>query len=123
MDGRANGNGNYIKDPEFDPNASFEDYEPQINWMPRLAFSFPISTEANFFAHYDILVQRPASNTIASALDFFYFADDSDFKNNPNLKPERTIDYEVGFQQKLGNTSALKIAAYYKEMRLSLIHI
>jgi hypothetical protein len=27
------------------------------------------------------------------------------------------VDYEIGFQQKLTNTSAIKIAAYYKEMR------
>ena len=117
VDERANSIGNYIKSKDFDPNASFEDYEPQINWMPRLAFSFPISTEANFFAHYDVLVQRPASNTIASALDYFYFTDDALFKDNPNLLPEKTIDYEVGFQQKLSNTSAIKLAAYYKEMR------
>lgn len=117
VDEQANSVGNYIKSKQFDPNASFEDYAPQINWMPRLAFSFPISTEANFFAHYDVLVQRPGSNTIATALDYFYFTDDSGFKNNPNLRPERTVDYEVGFQQKLSNTSAIKLAAYYKEMR------
>ena len=51
-----------IQNREFDPNDSFEDYTPQVNWMPRLAFSFPISDEANFFAHYDILVQRPGNN-------------------------------------------------------------
>lgn len=108
----------YIKKRGFDLDASFEDYEVQINIMPRLAFSFPISDEANFFAHYDILVQRPPSNTIATPDDYFYFAERANtIKNNPNLKPERTIDYEVGFQQKLSNTSALKIAAYYKEMR------
>jgi len=108
----------YIKQRGFDVNASFEDYEVQVNVMPRLAFSFPISDEANFFAHYDILVQRPPSNTIATPDDYFYFAERANtIKNNPNLKPERTIDYEVGFQQKLSNTSALKIAAYYKEMR------
>ncbi len=108
----------FIKKRDFDPNVSFEDYEVQVNFMPRLAFSFPISDEANFFAHYDILVQRPPSNTIATPLDYFYFVERADaVRNNPNLKPERTIDYEVGFQQKLSNTSALKIAAYYKEMR------
>lgn len=114
-----------LKDPNsnirlksFDPNQSFTDYKPQINFMPRLAFSFPISDAANFFAHYDILIQRPPSNTIATALDYYYFEDPSRTpSNNPNLKPERTIDYEVGFQQKLSNSSALKIAAYYKEMR------
>ncbi len=105
-----------IKDENFDVNSSFEDYEPQLNWMPRLAFSFPISDAANFFAHYDILVQRPPSNTLATALDYFYFPERPDV-NNPNLRPERTIDYEVGFQQRLSNSSAIKIAAYYKEMR------
>jgi outer membrane receptor protein involved in Fe transport len=112
---------NFIKSRDFDPNVSFQDYETQINIMPRLAFSFPISDEANFFAHYDILVQRPPSNTIASPRDYFYFADISygagNPINNPNLKPERTIDYEVGFQQKLSESSAIKIAAYYKELR------
>ncbi|MFN7116676.1 MAG: carboxypeptidase regulatory-like domain-containing protein [Saprospiraceae bacterium] len=112
---------NFIKSRDFDPNVSFQDYEAQINIMPRLAFSFPISDDANFFAHYDILVQRPPSNTIASPRDYFYFADiaytATNPINNPNLKPERTIDYEVGFQQKLTESSAIKMTAYYKELR------
>ena len=33
------------------PDASaFEDYKAQVNFMPRIAFSFPISEEASFFA-------------------------------------------------------------------------
>ncbi|NND34936.1 MAG: TonB-dependent receptor plug domain-containing protein [Saprospiraceae bacterium] len=112
---------NNIKSNDFDPNNSFEDYTPQVNWMPRLAVSFPISDIANFFAHYDVLVQRPPSNSIATPLTWYYFEDDtytaSNPLNNSNLKPERTIDYEVGFQQKLSNSSALKINAYYKELR------
>jgi len=117
----AQDDANYIKSRNFDVTTSFKDYEAQVNIMPRLAFSFPISDEANFFAHYDILVQRPPSNTITSPKDYFYFADFSYGSNNPinnsNLKPERTIDYEVGFQQKVSNSSAIKIAAYYKELR------
>jgi outer membrane receptor protein involved in Fe transport len=120
-DPRVEANNNFIKSPDFDPSVAFEDYKPQINFMPRLAFSFPISSDANFFAHYDILVQRPPSNTIATARDYFYFTDinynDNNPLNNPNLKPERTIDYEVGFQQKVSNNSAIKLSAYYKEMR------
>lgn len=111
---------NDIRDPNFDPNNSFEDYKRQLNVMPRLAFSFPISDDANFFAHYDILVQRPTSNTIFTPLNYYYFEDASvrpSRINNPNLKPEQTIDYEVGFQQKLTNATAIKLSAYYKEMR------
>jgi outer membrane receptor protein involved in Fe transport len=117
-DPRAQNINNYIKDRAFDPSVSFKDYEVQVNFMPRLAFSFPISDDANFFAHYDVLIQRPPSNTLATALDYFYFTDfPSVIRNNPDLRPERTIDYEVGFQQKLSATSKLKIAAYYKELR------
>ena len=106
-----------IQSRDFDPSVSFEDYEQQTNFMPRLAFSFPISENANFFAHYDVLVQRPPSNNRFTALDYFYFQERSTIKNNANLKPERTVDYEVGFQQKVSATSAIKIAAYYRELR------
>ena len=34
---------NNIQDVNFDPDNSFRDFEPEINWVPRLAFSFPIS--------------------------------------------------------------------------------
>ena len=105
-----------IRSRDFDPNGSFEDYKPQVSWMPRLAFSFPISDEANFFVHYDILVQRPPSNTIATALDYYYWSDGPP-QNNPNLKPEKTIDFEVGFKQKISNSSAITLSAYYKELR------
>lgn len=105
-----------IRSRDFDPNTIFEDYTPQVSWMPRLAFSFPISDEANFFMHYDILVQRPPSNNLATALDYYYF-EDAQPRNNPNLKPEKTIDWEAGFKQKLTNSSALTISAYVKELR------
>jgi len=110
-----------IKSRDFNPNGSFEDYTPQVSWMPRLAFSFPISDEANFFVHYDILVQRPPSNTIATALDYYYWSEGTpnanDRLDNPNLKPEKTIDFEVGFKQKITNSSAITLSAYYKELR------
>lgn len=122
-DVQARPNANYIKDDDFNLDASFQDYEVQVNVMPRMAFSFPISDEANFFAHYDILVQRPGAQNIVTPLDYYYFRENFENgprgvpKNNANLLPEKTVDYEVGFQQKLTNTSALKVAAYYKEMR------
>lgn len=114
------------RDPQsetFNVDDSFQDYDPQLNFMPRLAFSFPISEDAGFFAHYDILVQRPPSNFITTGLDYYYFNSGSRFNlngnpaNNPDLRPEKTIDYEVGFQQKISNSSAIKVSAYYKELR------
>ncbi len=96
---------------------AFEDYTPQINLMPRIAFSFPISDEALFFAHYDVLTQRPTSNVRIEPLDYLTIQNNSNTINNPNLKPQKTIDYELGFQQKLNNYSSFKMSAFVREMR------
>jgi len=109
-----------------DPNATgenltanaFERYTPQWNFMPRVAFSFPISDEAVFFAHYDILTQRPTGQNILNPVDYLFLENRGQRAlNNPNLRPTRTIDYELGFQQVLSKTSSLKIAAFYRETR------
>ncbi len=108
--------GNYFGSDNI--NESFEDYKPQINLMPRIAFSFPISDEANFFAHYDILVQRPTSNQFVSPLAYYYFDVNGRTPSaNGSLKPSRKVDYEVGFQQKITDNSALNMSAYYNELR------
>ena len=44
-------------------------------------------------------------------------ATNSNILTNPNMKPEKTIDYELGFKQKIGNTSALTLSSFYREMR------
>lgn len=107
---------NDIQNPNFDLDRSFEDYKIRLNPMPRVSISFPISDEANFFGSYDILYQRPPGRNYVSPMDY-YFYDTRTPINNANLSPEQTINYEVGFQQKLTNSSAVKINAYYKELR------
>ncbi len=99
-------------------STAFEDYKPQVNVMPRIAFSFPISDVALFFAHYDILTQRPTGNNIFNPIDYLYIESvaGSRVLNNPNLKSSKTIDYELGFQQVISKTSSLKIAAFYRQM-------
>lgn len=98
----------------------FTDYKPQINFMPRIAFAFPISDVANFFAHYDVLTQRPPDYNRLDPTDYLNLA----YKNvgtirNPALKPERTTDYELGFTQVLNEkkNSAITLSAFYRELR------
>lgn len=97
--------------------SAFEDYKGKFYAMPRIAFSFPISDEASFFAHYDILTQRPMSNLRLDPYSYQFIQQRSDIINNPNLKASQTIDYEIGFQQVLTKTSSLKISAFYREQR------
>lgn len=110
--------GPYLKNTDgLTPN-SFEDYEPQVTLMPRISFSFPISDEALFFAHYNVLTQRPTTGLRIDLIDYFFIdSRGTELLSNPNLKPETTIDYELGFQQKLTNTSSLAISGFYREIR------
>lgn len=99
-------------------SAAFTDYVPQINVMPRVAFSFPISDEALFFAHYDVLTKRPTTGNRLNITDYYFLNQGlNNTLNNPNLKPEKTIDYELGFQQVLTKKSSLKLSGFYREMR------
>ncbi|MCX6291328.1 MAG: TonB-dependent receptor [Bacteroidetes bacterium] len=103
---------------KIDLNA-FKDYEPQTTIMPRIAFSFPISDEANFSAHYDILTQRPESGLLRfNPYDYLYMLQgQAGTISNPDLKPSRTTDYEIRFEQKLSKSSAFSLSAFYKELR------
>ncbi len=99
---------------------AFESYKAQINVMPRVAFSFPISDVANFFAHYDVLTKRPAGNRL-DPKDYYFLQSESStpFIQNPNLTPEKTTDYELGFTQILNErkNAAIKITSFYRELR------
>ncbi|MES2566039.1 MAG: TonB-dependent receptor [Bacteroidota bacterium] len=101
--------------------AAFQDYKPRINVMPRVAFSFPISDVANFFAHYDVLTQRPSDGLMRFDPKDYYFINSTSnpFITNSNLKPEKTIDYEIGYQQVLNQkkNASLKLTAFYRELR------
>lgn len=111
-------NDNATGDDPFElTSEAFRDYDPAVNIMPRISFSFNISDEAVFFAHYDILTQRPTSSNRFSPIDYLFLESRNNLISNPDLRPEKTIDYELGFQQVLTKTSSLKISAYYKEMR------
>lgn len=97
---------------------AFEDYKAQVNVMPRISFSFPVSDEASFFAHYDILTKRPTTGLRFDPFQYQYLQSrGSAYVNNSNLRPEKTIDYALGFQQVLSRTSSLKIEAFYREQR------
>lgn len=101
-------------------SGAFEDYKPQIVVMPRIAFSFPVGDNSQFKASYDIIARRPSSGWQADYMSYLYMSQISSI-SNPNLKPEKITNYELGFQQALGKgknkNSAISISAYYKETR------
>lgn len=113
-----------VQSQGFSPSGSFVDYSPQVNVMPRISFSFPISEYVGFNAYYDVLTQRPSGAVRLNPLDYFFWDNASYnssgvFFNNPSLRPERTTDFSLGFRSALGEKkrSSLTISAYYRELR------
>lgn len=111
----------YLVDPnnEVVNAASFKSYEPQINVLPRVWFDFPINSEARFFANYDVIAQRPDAGASFAPINDFYFLqfNPTNIIANPDLKPQLTTDYEIGFKQKIGENSGLSLIANYREQR------
>ena len=98
-------------------NESFEDYTPVINVLPRVWFSFPINSEAQFFANYDKLAQRPQNGAIFAPINAYAYLETNQGSvlANPNLKPRITTSYELGFKQTLSKNSAISLIAAYRE--------
>jgi len=104
----------------YNPNDAFRDYQPKVVVMPRISLSFPITKMAGFYASYDVLAQRPPVGAYASPYDYYNFraiVSGGGVLNNPDLQPERTVNYEVGYQQALTEHSKIKLSMLYREDR------
>lgn len=116
----------YLVDPDYNApgreskglsSKAFKDYEAQLNFNPRIGFAFDITDQAEFFAHYDILTERPPVGNAFDPTDYLF--NNVSFISNPALKPQRTTDYEFGFTQVINErkSAAIKLSAFYKEFR------
>ena len=70
------------------------------------------------FAKHFAFIQHPVKGKLLfDPYEYQFIQSRSAVINNANLKPETTVDYELGFQQVLSPTSSLKISAFYREQR------
>ena len=117
--------GPVMKDPKPEGSVSrvhhdaFTKYKPNWSLMPRISFSFPVSTNSLFYAHYNIITYRPSNLQINPIAYLFISSYQTPRRQitNPNLRAQRTIDYEIGFRQAVGENAALSITAFYSEKR------
>ncbi len=87
-----------------------------LRLSPRIGLSHPISTVAKVFLNYGHFHQWP------SAIQLYRLRMDTrrGFRvnelGNPVLKPERTIQYELGYEQNLFDRMNLRMTGYYKNV-------
>ncbi len=94
------------------------DADVQIN--PRLGLSFPVTDKTKFHAQYGKFSQHPLLNRLyLSDVVFAANFTSGNYTRSPNarLAPEKTTQYEVGFEQVIGSNVALDVTGFYKEVR------
>ncbi len=103
------GNGNQIEEqaPTRDPEAAW-------HISPRLGVSHPVTESSKIYFNYGHYTSEPFSSYR------FRLQRESNglvtYMGNPNLELERTISYELGYEQNIADLFLLKLAGYYKDV-------
>ncbi len=103
----------------LDPN-DLRDSRPEIELSPRLGIAFPVTDQSVFHVSYGRFMQRPDLQNLYVSYDYLEYK----IKNggyffpfgNPNLRPERTTAYEIGWTRQLGSNSSFNLTTYYKDV-------
>ncbi len=81
---------------------------------PRLGISHPITEDSKLYFNYGHFVDEPPST------DRFRLQRESNglvtYLGNPNLAFQKTVSYELGFEQNAFNMFLINLAAYYKDV-------
>ncbi|HKJ81506.1 MAG TPA: hypothetical protein VJ954_05735, partial [Ignavibacteriaceae bacterium] len=94
----------------------------QLDLSPRLAISFPISVNSKLYFNYGHFRQMPNPSDLY--LIQRYLSNNAvDFVANPNAPLQKTIAYELGYEQNIINQMLVRVAGYYKDNSLQSMSI
>jgi outer membrane receptor protein involved in Fe transport len=102
------------------PNAGkMVDASAKTQVSPRLGISFPITDKGIIHFSYGHFFQIPSFSNLYVNPDEIMNPNGSltTVMGNPDLKPERTVKYELGLQQALAEDLALDFTVYYQDIR------
>jgi outer membrane receptor protein involved in Fe transport len=83
---------------------------------PRIGLAHPITATTVFHFAYGHFFQVPRYYDLYRNDDLEDILVNDALVGNPGLEPEKTVAFEAGFKQQLGETYALDITAYYKDI-------
>jgi len=116
-------NGEIIEDLTRPRTSSLKPAKPIHQLSPRIGIAYPITDRGVLHVSYGHFFQIPGfeflytnpSRTVnpeeglASVFNYPF--------GNADLQPQKTVGYEIGLQQQLGEMVALDVTAYYKDIR------
>ncbi len=99
--------------PAWTKNKSFFSQLTRGYFSPRLAIGYPISERTVFYFNYGHFLQYPDRNQYFSVP---FFTTEAITVGNPSLRPQKTVQYEAGFDQLLTEDVSLGIRGFYKDI-------
>lgn len=104
----------------FDANNNFIpaaeiDVDPQYAFSPRVGLAFPITDQSVLHFAYGHFFQNPNYNAL-------YYNVQKDLSTslpligNPTVKAQKTVSFEAGLKQQLGDNWAFDLTAWYKDI-------
>ena len=113
---RFDPNGAYIPDL-FDPKGELAQASTKNLLLPRLGVSFPITERGIIHFSYGHFAQMPSLRNLYLNPEFEFPKGSPPTFGNTNLRPERTVQYEFGVQQQIGELLAIHVTGYFKNIR------
>ncbi len=100
--------------PAAESGFDFKAVKPRLTWSPRVGIAHPISSTAKFYFNYGHFRQLPSAEGIyelrRTGLNQLVSIGD------PTLDLEKTVAYELGYEQELFSLYLLQLSAYYKDI-------
>jgi len=96
----------------------FKKAKAKYQLSPRLGIAFPITDRGVIHVSYGHFFQNPPLNFLYENPEFeIYGAGATDLIGNADLGPERTVMYEIGLQQAVGQNFNFDVTGFYRDIR------
>jgi len=104
----------------FDENNDFiqaaeVDVDPQLQFSPRIGLAFPITDQAVLHFAYGHFFQNPNYNALYYNIQKD-LATSLPLVGNPSVNAQKTVSFEAGIKQQIGESWALDVTAWYKDI-------
>ncbi|MEZ4695994.1 MAG: TonB-dependent receptor [Rhodothermales bacterium] len=113
---RFDPNGQYIASL-LDPMGETKEATPKNILLPRLGVSFPITEQGIIHFSYGHFAQMPPLRNIYVNSEFEFPVNSVPTYGNANIRPERSVQYEMGLQQQIGGSLAIDVTGFFKDIR------
>jgi outer membrane receptor for ferrienterochelin and colicin len=96
----------------------FEATQPKYQISPRIGIAYPITDRGVIHVSYGYFLQIPNYSYLYTNPEFeVTLGSSGSLMGNADLKPQKTISYEIGLQQQIAENIAIDITGFYKDIR------